>query len=752
MANILKQPERTPPPNQTPWRGNAPAFAMPHDDTISERVTDWMANNVFAPMGFDPQSSYEKAQNAETLMNVFPPYGAVTAGQQLNRGDAFAAANFIPGAKGVKGVGSKLVKGVEETIKGKTLAEGAEAGREALAKIKAPKQEAITAVSLREMPLPQAIESAQSGRHIIPKTGGGFVGAPHSAQSQADIDMIRQKFDADVEAGAAGADWYPRAQEWIKQVAGNDPARQSELARNLALFSAQADPKGNLGFSITARNNAIMNMTPMSSEGQEGVVRTGQQWRTYKDAYDEAPYGDNPMIGHNGGPSLLTQPIKLGKKTGIYAGHMDPTQTNPTTGTNDIWHARALGYETPEGKPWESALTAQQHAWMDAETVLAVDRANKAKIGGRSDWTPGEIQAAPWVTGKGRGLVEKSKGRLSEEEGMAEAAKTYPDHTPFYTGYGQHEAVPGKSTGHLPNITFGGQQVRDDYSNLAGSFWKNNEGKDIPYEAQKAYVQPTRDMVGLFDGDINIGQSAQPLVSYSGPSGRRVLEPASYQLLRGTEALRGVMDAQDAAGSIATIPGQKMSHANAFKLSDPASQSREGVGNILKQAEGTSMPNLVNTGSGGNILTNFDPDAPTGVSRQQKKEMLSAFPGAEPVRREGTYVDYTNEWKKGVGSDAVTRKMLGEITDAQQMALDTPEVRQAVLAKFDRDRLVAAKTGGNVRPDLQNLREDFAKGGFELIKSNLSKGLYPAAAFTAFMPYLAGGAGGPEKPRGREEG
>lgn len=588
---------------------------------------------------------------------------------------------------------------------------------------KAGRPEAITAVNLRGMPLHEAIESANTERHLIPKKEGGFVGGPLAAQTKADLEMIRQKFDADVAAGASGADWYPRAQEWIKSVTGGDPARQSELARNLALFSAQADPKGNLGFSVKARNNAIMGMTPVSEEGKEGVVRTGQQWNSYLDAF-------------NSGAD-----IPLGQKTGVYADHMDPTRTNPTTGTNDIWHARALGYQTPEGAPWDARLSPQQHAFMDAETVMAVDRANKAGIGGRTDWSPGEIQAAPWVAGKGRGL-EESRG-FTPEQGLAEASKTYPDYAPSFTGYGTHEMAPGGSTGHLPDVYGSGQAGRDEYSNLPGSWWKGDDGRDVLYDAQGAYVQPTDDTVGIFKNEFNEGQTARPLIAFSGKTGERVVEPASRQMMTGTEAFRGMMDAQDAAAWSATIPGQKMSHSNAFEVNGP--QSRADLNILRQQASDVGLPGVINQGSGRNILSNFgDP----GISTKQKKAVQSAIPGAEPVRLEGTeggIIDYEPAWAKGEGSEAVTRQMLSKLNPAQEAAFSKPEVRQQVLAKFDRDQLVAAQTGQPVRKDLQTARQIFASEGMTGLRAALGKGILPAAAMTAFLPYLAGSGTGKEE-------
>ena len=38
-----------------------------------------------------------------------------------------------------------------------------------------------------------------------------------------------------------------------------------------------------------------------------------------------------------------------------------------------------------DGKPFSRGFTPQEHVFLDNETVLAVDRANKAKLGGREN-------------------------------------------------------------------------------------------------------------------------------------------------------------------------------------------------------------------------------------------------------------------------------------------------------------------------------------------------------------------------------
>ena len=246
------------------------------------------------------------------------------------------------------------------------------------------------------------------------------------------------------------------------------------------------------------------------------------------------------MMGHNQGPPLDDVPeIPLGPKTGIYAEHMDPTKVNPTTGTNDIWHARAMGY-TKDGEPWSAALTPQQHAFLDAETVKAVGRMNEKAVGGRTDWTPGEVQAAPWVTGKARGLKQQ-RPSLTDEEAMAEAIKSYPENFDKYTFNQTYELTPGVMTGHRPDIATGTQQLKEAYANDPRIQWTDPDKRDIINEALGIWQRPTQRATGLYtppggQPEVNPGFVARPVVGIE--SGGTGVRPRDLATMKGVQAFR----------------------------------------------------------------------------------------------------------------------------------------------------------------------------------------------------------------------
>ena len=613
------------------------------------------------------------------------------------------------------------------------------------------KREAVGAVSLRDLDPAEASRIAQTERHLQPappaKPGakqGAYAGGPVDVQTRADLEEMRRRFDEDVKKGVQGADWYERTQNWVKEMAGDDPARQSELARNLALFSAQADPDGNLGFAIAARNAATQGMPAAK-------VRTGQQARTYNEAF----YGDGEY-GQPFDPSKPWQDIKLGPKTGIFGGHMDPTRTNPVTGTNDIWHARAFGYTNPKtGKPWSAALGDAQHAFMDYETVLAVDRANAEKWGGRENWSPGEVQAAPWVEGKAQGLLKKRKN-WTYQQALDEASKTYPDYAPKYTAFGTYEHVPGKTTGHREDIAKGSPETREAYAMDPRLSWVNAQtGRDVIHGAQGGYVGRTRPTTGVFEGEVNRGNAAPALVSYEGKSGEREVDMPSRQMMTGGEAFRAYVNAQDAGAWSIPVRGQKVGRTNAYEVNLPPGTASPQRIEQLDQLAGQYMgPGGFKggihygtdplTGQDKAIVTNFDPSAADSKQIQSRKN-LTAFETAagvpaQRVERQGDYIPYQEAWGKGEGSDAATQQMLSQITPVQEQYFSRPEVREVVQRQWQVDE-EARLTGAPVRQDIQTARRLIAEGGIPALRDALGKGILPAAAVAAVLSQVPGQGG-----------
>jgi hypothetical protein len=694
---------------------------------------------------------------ASELLDFIPGVGDVIGVDETKR--ALDRRRYLEA--GLLGAGTMLgVVPVVGDVAGKVLKGAAKPAQQAVEKLaakygvevpkapKAPKvpkaQTGILATpNLREMDTASAIKAARSEPHLI-LGNDGYVGAPAGVSTPEQVGALRQNFDADVARGAGGADWYERARDFNKEIAGSNPARRTLAAREQALWSAQANPDTNFNFSLQG-HNAYEAGKPLTK------VRTGQQARTYTAARD------------------ADVPIPLGKKTGVYGTHLDPGVPPATTGTNDIWHARGLGYTGADGKAFSRALTAQEHRYMDYETLLAVERANAAKLGGRENWTAAEIQAAPWVAGKGKQLATKRFAKqnmlghnggppmgLSDEQlqwGLDEAGKTYPDYANKYTAFGTYEATPGAVTGHLPDLVKSDIPTREAYAADPRSSWTDEEGRDILHDALGMYQRPSIGAQGVFEPtgggpiEFNPAGVSRPLVGLKPVDGEHFVDPASRALMSSAEALRAGMGAQEAGAWHKPIPNTKAGAMGSVFTPLSGKRTPEELMGLRDLGAKYGIGDVVDTGQGV-TMTNFYPGPPSGAAtgKALKKglttKLRDLLPGSEPkrVKVDSDYIDFADEWKAPSGSGSVTGKMLEYLTSPEAPGalakLDTPEIRNAAKTMMERDYELAARTGQAVREDIQNLRRIIAERGVAALKAALDN--------KEFLPALlmAVGAGG----------
>ena len=594
-----------------------------------------------------------------------------------------------------------------------------------------PKRTAITQTpDLRKMDTPSAVAAARSEPHLIQDSSGQYVGAPRGVTTPEDIAAMRSAFDADVAQGAEGADWYTKARASDVDLAGPDPARQRLLAQEQALWSAQANPDTNLNFAIQGHNAYEMGV-PMDK------VRTGQQARTYREARDAGV------------------DIPLGPKTGIYGQHLDPTVPYATTGTNDIWHARGFGYTNADGGQFSRALSDQEHRFLDYETMLAVDRANADKLAGRDDWLAHEIQAAPWVAGKGRSLAQGIAGKGNEPteaqlaEGLRRAGMTYPDFVPKYTANATYEIVPYSKSGHLEGIGAGDDAIRAEYSMQPGLSWTGNSDRDMIYDALGAYQSPTINATGVYtppgappgEGlEINRAFVAQPLVGLT----EGAVDPASRGMLDFGEMLRGYLGGQGASAWHTTMTNVPSGQQGSLSIPMEGPVDAERLVALGELGKPYGLPDFVDTGRGV-TLTNFYPGPPSGTATGKNLKQglagdINALMGSAPqrVKVDSSYLpilEAGDDPRQGVpGSGYATDKLL-ELADRYPTAagkLESGNIRNRALAQADIDENYAARGFGATREDIQTARRIFAERGFEGLREARRKGI-ALPGIAAFM-------------------
>ena len=559
----------------------------------------------------------------------------------------------------------------------------------------APRSTMTTTPDLRALDTPGAIAVARGEPHLIQDASGQYVGGPRGVTTPEQIAAMRQAFDADVAAGAEGADWYTRAREFNREVAGPDPARQQLLSDEEALWSAQATPDTNMNFALQGHNAYEMGQ-PMD------LVRTGQQARTYNEARDAGLR------------------VPLGQKTGVYGQHLDPTVPYATTGTNDIWHGRGFGYTNKDGALFSRAFTPQEHRFLDYETMLAVDRANQSQLGGRGDWGAHEIQAAPWVAGKGRALAEQ-RG-LPAETGIGAASMTYPDYADKYTAFGTYEQTPYVSGGHLQDLATGPEADRLAYSADPRGSWADSEGRDAIYDALGLYQRPTQDATGVYQPpggalELNPANVARPLVGMR----EGALDPASRGGMDLAEGLRAYMDVQGAGAWHKPVLNAKPGDMGSVFTPHEGAIDADTLMSLKALGERYGLPDIIDTGQGATMTAFYPSEPPAGgvTGRNLKDELgdaLRGMLGGDPKR---AFIDsgYQSMFEAGSpqGSGEMTdalRTLVMQYPDAVRAKLDAgPGIRRAALGKAERDVDWSQRTGQPIREDVQRARQIIGEEG-----------------------------------------
>jgi hypothetical protein len=541
--------------------------------------------------------------------------------------------------------------------------------------------------------------------------------------------------------GESGRDWYDRTEAGNLEIAGPHADRTALASAEQGLWSAGANPDVNLGFAISG-HNAYEAGAPI----QVGRWPSTQGQR-FIDARDAGGVPD------------------LGPKTSVYGGHLDPFVESPITGTNDIWHARAFGYTNTDGSMFSRGLSPQEHAFMDAETLLSAERMNAAR--GTDVWDGRGSQAAIWVRMKGADLAER-KG-LTLAEGIVEARKSYPEYLDKNTLSATYEAFPGVDTGHLPGIQNMTWAERQAYTDEVP--WTTGAGNDVILDELGMYNRRTAPGTGYLEGDVNPNLTARPLVARSAKEG---VDPRDAAVLAATQATRGLLDAQNASAYHHVRPDAKTGQQTSAVIG----LDRAATPDEMRALEGLSEQHLpIDTGTGVTLMA--DPTlkvAPSSrdVLKRMKGEWESAIgdagvvrdpegllygphrethiPGATGLTRVGVDSNYQSllELKDAVpGGGVVTDELLRLVDEADALApttsarLSAPSIRNRAGLLAERDDLLADTYGG-VREDLQNFRRIFAEKGLAGIRAARESGVALPAWVLAFL--------GANELRGEREG
>jgi hypothetical protein len=280
-------------------------------------------------------------------------------------------------------------------------------------------------------------------------------------------------------------------------------------------------------------------------------------------------------------------------------------------------------------------------------------------------------------------------------------------------------------------------------------------------------ARPTSTMQGLYvtpEGKIetNRGEVGRPLVSFNVGEGKgapfKETTAHDQALLNAAEAVRGVMDAQNASAWHKLWFGGPLKQSTTLFFPREAGAGMPSPESLLRLRDSLAkydITDVVDTGQGV-TATKFYEGPPAGgkdFERAWRKGEFSDPEFGQPIRGrigEGDkgYIEYSDQWKEGVGSQAVTKKMLDYVNTTPEIRTalnDNPYIADVALARIARDEAWTARWGAP-REDLTNLRQIMAggKGWVDRVEAALKAGaILPATAAAIFSAGLMSQQEGP---------
>jgi len=759
--------------------GGNMSFAGATDEITRKLVSQGMSEDQAMAHALRMADSYMKGGGAVMMARGGPAGGGARATQRAMKRSAEAAAKRAAEKAAAEKAAAPVAPArtaAEQSVLGKfgqkqqqeaqraakvaQISQSTEPPRPARAPAKGGRAAAVPPDVYRQMAKTQGdeavIRAAERGEHLKP-TAGGYVGAPRTVTNPQALGAMRRAMDKDfidsVEAvRLADPDrlgtWYDRAKAGIAQSA--EPYQLDRTLDQHAVYSAGVSPESELGFALKHQNSRVA--------GQPERAYRGPGMRTLDTAVAE------------------DRPAKLAFKVGEYREKNDPRVPNTGLfGVNDFRRAQGMGYTDPEGKPWKAGVTATMHPFMDAETALQVSRANRAGIGGRTDWQGPHIQELPWVYGKAQDLYSRGqRGRFAGDplEGMKssirEANKTAQDYMYKHAASATHEAIPGASLGHVRQALDMPPEQKVEYGRKGRWDQPAPEAKlnplpqvgagnrDVLYGAAGYRQLPSREAQGLYTNKLGQVETnpmtiARPLMDFPTGGGGGFASPNTRKVAETLEQFRAFMDAQEAGAynlpnTMSAVKGKRSMVLDARgRNKDKADPSAGALPTSQQLAQMNSV--LEDTGFGvsatnrGAVVFPYDPTMDPKqaqkILRQKRGALTSIFP-SDPQMSMTTTGYVPGVGKRGQFGPESTAPFSGEATSDVLRAFadlepnvslnisESEAVRQAIRDKALRDSLM-----GGTRRDIQESRRFFSEADWPRAVEMIRQGMAPAAALAA---------------------
>lgn len=445
-------------------------------------------------------------------------------------------------------------------------------------------------------------------------TTGQYIGAPPGVTSPQKLAALRTRVANLAREGAEGRMWYERSSKEILDAVGGDVDEADKLIQAIAVTSPGTPVKNNFDYALQAYSQwkagepIKSGRFPQAMSKKLEEIFNGDQWagRKTDDFYN------NLMI------------------------HIDPSRTGPVTG--DLWMLRAFGFTKPNEMP-----SPRQYQFITEETQ---------RIAQEFGWEPHQVQAAIWVTMKGRSenpAVKKATEASSEKKGWIkfevnprtgkkervvidqanhmknwlkhamkhdltkediERAKfDYADALADNRGQISWESIPGRTSNHMPQMFNAPYEQQAEYHVAISKAFLDENGEDIIAKRLGLLSPGDFEAPGFFEGKVSPGSQTVALMprQYKGAATGDI-EKSSQDLVAAYAAVRGILMKQDGVGWHRPFYKAKKSDENGIvlRIGRPFSEAEtKRLGDILADLAGHGEYNPIAAEDGVRIL-NFD--------------------------------------------------------------------------------------------------------------------------------------------------
>tara|TARA_R110000772_G_C13287248_1_gene437643 strand:+ start:84 stop:2102 length:2019 start_codon:yes stop_codon:yes gene_type:complete len=534
-------------------------------------------------------------------------------------------------------------------------------------------------------------------------------GSPYGIFKKADETKSVNKYVNTVKKGISGSDWYEKGGKSILKLSDDNPKLANKFAENLATTSAGTGVSPNLAFSIKGHNQAIVG----------DKIITGRFPKTMGKQIDEI-YNTNKYAS---GQKRIPFADQLATGGGFYSKKSG--QANRAV--HDIWDGRAWGYTDPSGKPITRGFTPVEHKWMDTQMNKVINKLNKNKVGGKTDWTPGQAQAASWTGAKiDAGLVSPNNAAFSYEE-------AFPQNFAFQS----RETIPGIETGHMKGLIDEPLDVRQAYDREVTNLLYDKQGRDKISKGVGLLTDTSIPTTGYFKGQFN--PSRQSKVAVGREKGTPFIDASSEKLLNATEGSYGLLTAQDAAAWHYLAPNKV-----ALKNSTIAELN---LGKTLSQDQAKELNNINKTLMKKYKLE-FDPIAvvgsDTGVRLIDTTKKNSAFNKnfAKEIKEiSSNFGTNANDIKFGTGSSNYFEmdKYVKNINpESKSKIIDSLDNTLPGLANEMNklDIKFAKEYGYDLSPVILTIRKAISTDGLKGLTALIASGAVPSVVASEITPLL----------------